>query len=142
MNCQFHRDGTLPSDNWIFVFGSNLRGVHGAGAALEAKNLYGAIDGIGFGFKGMSFAIPTKYTPDHLRCSTYVIRHYVDMFVEWAHDMETKQCFHSGSMYRGIFVTAVGCGLAGYKNHQIAPMFSGLVDNYHVSLPDTWREFL
>jgi len=58
----YHQDGTLPTNSEIFVFGSNLAGRHGAGAAKIANRLYGAIYGAGVGPMGNSYAIPTKTT--------------------------------------------------------------------------------
>lgn len=56
----FHRDGESPGDDWIFVFGSNLAGGHGAGAAKAAREHYGARYGVGSGRTGRAYAIPTK----------------------------------------------------------------------------------
>lgn len=56
----FHKDGTQPKNGEIFVFGSNLAGRHGKGAALVAMKKYGAISGKGYGIQGQSFGIPTK----------------------------------------------------------------------------------
>ncbi|ATS92109.1 hypothetical protein HMSP1_64 [Sinorhizobium phage HMSP1-Susan] len=96
----------------IFVFGSNLAGRHGKGAALHARQQWGAIYGQGFGLQGRSYAIPTKDA--NLRTLPLdTIAVYVAMFLEFAlsrPDLTFK-------------VTAIGCGLAGYKPHQIAWMF-------------------
>lgn len=106
----------------IFVFGSNLAGRHGAGSAREAVRFHGAIYGIGVGPQGRSYAIPTK--DKHFRTlSLDTIRSYVIEFLDYAarHPNDT---FH---------VVAIGCGLAGYKPEQIAPMFVGVPIN--VRLP-------
>ena len=96
----------------IFVFGSNLAGRHGKGTALHALEHHGAIYGQGVGLQGNSYAIPTK--DEHIRTLPLDhIRPYVDEFLGYAaaHPELTFQ------------VTAIGCGLAGYKPSQIAPMF-------------------
>lgn len=122
-NPSFNSDPTK-----IFVFGSNLDGRHGAGAALWARNNRGAIYGQGFGEQGMSFAIPTKGKGNPLPIlSLDIINGYVKMFIEEARlNPEVK--------YQ---VTPIGCGLAGYKPEQIAPMFKNVPSN--VELP---QEFI
>ena len=96
----------------VFVFGSNLAGRHGKGAALWARQHRGAIYGRGEGIQGNSYAIPTKDA--NLRTlSIDVIANHVVYFLEFAlsHPELTFQ------------VTPIGCGLAGYKPKQIAWMF-------------------
>jgi len=110
----------------IFVFGSNLLGIHGAGAAKHARHFYGAEVGVGVGRTGNSYAIPTKATPSKT-LPLNEIRGYVQQFLEYAN-----------SRYWETFnVTAIGCGLAGYTPTDIAPMFSWCPEN--VNLP---QEFL
>jgi hypothetical protein len=110
----FHVDGTLPTDGSIFVFGSNISGYHGAGAAKVALQKFGAKYGNGIGLSKQSYAIPTKNRLlQTLPLDT--IRQYVDIFVNFT-ETHPELTF---------FVTMVGCGLAGYKDHDIAPMFSG-----------------
>lgn len=102
----------------IFVFGSNLAGRHGKGAALAARNKYGAEYGVGFGLTGRAYAIPTK--GNRLEILTLdEIRYYVDRFKDFArlrHDL----------LFR---ITAIGCGLAGYTPDQIGPLFKGVSAN-------------
>jgi hypothetical protein len=96
----------------VFVFGSNLRGAHGKGAALWAKQHRGAIYGQGEGFQGNSYAIPTKDE----RIQTlplFRIRNYVDRFKRFARE-------HPELTFQ---LTPIGCGLAGYSPEHIAPMF-------------------
>lgn len=96
----------------IFVFGSNLAGRHGAGAALHAKQMWGAQYGVGVGPTGNAYAIPTKDT----MLKTLPLRDielYVDRFIQYAID-------HS---YWTFILTPIGTGLAGYKVEQIRPMF-------------------
>lgn len=113
----------------IFVFGSNLRGAHGKGAALFAKKHHGAIYGQGSGLQGHSYGIPTK--DEHLRTLPLTdIEDYVTMFLEFA-----------GNHPEFIFnVTCVGCGLAGYKYEQIAPFFQDAPSN--VNLPNEFKNVI
>lgn len=96
----------------IFVFGSNLAGVHGAGAAKEALENFGAEWGIGEGMTGRAYALPTKDENIQTR-SLNDVQASVNSFLDLA-VMHPKQEF---------FVTAIGCGLAGFTPEQIAPMF-------------------
>lgn len=110
----------------IFVFGSNLAGRHGAGAALFAHQHHGAIYGIGKGPQGNSYAIPTKdYKLKSL--SLYEIEIYVEEFLRYA-------IAHPELTFE---VTRIGCGLAGYKDKDIAPMFLKTPEN--CILPENWR---
>lgn len=106
----------------IFVFGSNLAGRHGKGAALFARQKHGAILGIGVGLQGNSYAIPTKDERLNVLPLT-VINKYVTIFLEFAKE-NTTYTFN---------VSAIGCGLAGYKPEQIAPMFKNCSEN--INLP-------
>lgn len=106
----------------IFVFGSNLAGRHGKGAALYAVKHHGAVYGQGVGLQGRSYAIPTKDT-NLKQLPLKLINRYVNEFLEFA--------VHYPEM---IFqVTAIGCGLAGYSPEQISPMFIDVPEN--VQLP-------
>jgi hypothetical protein len=102
----------------VFVFGSNLSGVHGAGAALHARFYYGAVLGQGVGRWGNSYAIPTKRTP-YIPLSLEEIQEHIHQFLLYAlnHPDET------------FLVTPVGCGLAGYTQEEIGPMFRGAPSN-------------
>lgn len=96
----------------IFVFGSNLSGHHGAGAAREAYENFGAKWGVGIGLTGMAYAIPTK--DEKLKTLPLEqISLHVRTFLKYAAKHPNKE----------FFVTAIGCGLAGYDPRQIAPMF-------------------
>lgn len=110
----------------IFVFGSNLAGRHGKGAALEARKNWGARYGQGHGPQGRSYAIPTK----DAKLNTLPfgkIKFYVTLFLGYAHQ-------HPELTFK---LTAIGCGLAGYAPEQIAPLFANAPPN--VVKPD---EFL
>lgn len=114
-----------PGPMSIFVFGSNTKGIHGAGAAYTARTRYGAQYGKGEGLSGESYAIPTKDA--HLRTlSLETIRGYVIRFLEFA---EVHREYH-------FFVTRIGCGLAGLKDEDVAPLFKAAPPN--VELPYGW----
>lgn len=102
----------------IFVFGSNLAGRHGKGAALTAVQKYGAEYGVGIGLTGRAYAIPTKDRV--LRTLPLgVIRPYVLDFLNFAYSFPAM-------LFK---ITRIGCGLAGYQNEQMAPMFRGASEN-------------
>ena len=113
----------MEKNNVIFVFGSNLAGRHGKGAALYAKENYGAVYGKGWGRMGMSYGIPTK--DEHLRSLPLsIINRYVNDFLNYAiknPDLEFK-------------LTAIGTGLAGYSPHEIGPMFKSATKNIIIPL--------
>ena len=102
----------------IFVFGSNLAGRHGKGAALHARKVCGAIYGQAAGRQGDSYAIPTK--DERLRTLPLnEISPYVDRFIAYA----------VANPELRFKLTAIGCGLAGYKPKDIAPMFADAPEN-------------
>lgn len=116
-------------ENQVFVFGSNLAGLHRGGAAKVAKDHFGALQGVGRGWSGQSFAIPTlneHFQPMPLS----QIAHYIDDF-----KIYTKN--HPQQTY---FITSIGCGGAGYQPQDIAPLFAGISDN--VILPIRFRDYL
>jgi hypothetical protein len=109
----------------IFVFGSNLAGRHGKGAALFALNNHGAIYGVGVGKQGNSYAIPTK--DQYLKTlSLDYIELYVNQFLEYANERR-ELTFN---------ITRIGCGLAGYKDEEVAPLFTAAPTN--CVLPIEW----
>ena len=113
----------------IFVFGSNEAGCHGKGAALNARLHHGAIYGQGVGPQGTSFAIPTK--SHHLRALPIEgIEWYVSMFKEYARRHQ----------YHTFNVTRIGCGLAGFRDQDIAPMFADAPRNCRFSTK--WAKWL
>ena len=113
----------------VFVFGSNLAGVHGAGAAREALEKFGAVLGIGEGLRGSSYALPTKNERIQTMLLSDVKKH-VATFVQFAIDHPELQ----------FFVTRIGCGLAGFTDKQIAPLFKDAPKN--CELPDGWEPCL
>lgn len=117
------------TNNYIFVFGSNLAGRHGKGAALTAKLIYGAKTGIGSGLAGCSYAIPTKDAKLVVR-SLPQIETSVNVFLRFA---------ASNPQYL-FCVTRIGCGLAGYSDNAIAPLFREYPEN--VILCDAWNYIL
>lgn len=110
----------------IFVFGSNLAGRHGKGAALYAKKYKGAEYGVGIGRQGNSYAIPTK-DRNLKTLPLNEIKIHVDEFIEYAKN-------HKELSFE---VTKIGCGLAGYEESDIRPMFKDSPIN--CDLPDWWR---
>ena len=124
---KLHKDGSQPKENQIFVFGSNLAGRHGAGAAKAALN-YGAVYGKGIGLVGMTYAIPTK-NEFIITMSIEDIAYFIDEFNQFVSDNQDKE----------FFLTRVGCGLAGFKDHQIAPMFK-FFEN--VDYPEEWMNLI
>lgn len=117
------------SDTPVFVFGSNLAGRHGKGAALWARQHRGAIYGRGVGPQGSAYAIPTK--DRHLRVLPLdAIRTHVAAFLGYAR----------GRPHLRFEVTPIGCGLAGFRPEQIAPMFAGSPPN--VILPAAFLAML
>ena len=115
--------------NEVFVFGSNLGGFHGAGAARLAKENWGAKMGVGFGPTGQTFAIPSK--DEHIQTmSVKAISPYVKSFIDHA-ESHPNQTF---------LVTEIGCGLAGHDVEDIAPLFRDAVTINNIHLPERfWR---
>lgn len=119
---------TKLRSNEIFVFGSNLAGIHGKGAARDAL-AFGATHGLGFGFSGQTFAIPTKDRKLKTR-PREAIAADVAVFLGYAKEMD----------YLVFLVTPIGCGLAGYSPKEIAPLFKGAPPN--VILPEEFMKVL
>lgn len=113
----------------VFVFGSNLAGRHGKGAALYAKQHHGAVYGRPVGRQGNAYAIPTK-DRNFRTLPLSVIKTYVNTFVQYAVNHPDEE----------FEVTRIGCGLAGYTDDEIGPMFADAPDNCH--LPEGWRNYL
>jgi len=112
----------------IFVFGSNLAGIHGAGAARDAMEQHGAQYGVGVGRTGDAYAIPTK-DRRILTLPLHQIMPHVQEFILYARE----------HLADSFFVSRLGCGLAGYKDHQIATMFRLAPSN--CILPIEWRVY-
>ena len=115
---------TSLKENEIFVFGSNLAGMHGGGAARVAYNKFGAIWGQGVGLQGQSYGIPTMHG------GVVRIQPYVDEFIIFAEEHPEMH----------FLVTRVGCGIAGFKDEEIAPLFKRAMALENVSLPESfWK---
>lgn len=114
----------------VFVFGSNESGHHGSGAAKFAFDYHGAIIGQPFGRQGNSYAIPTKDRNWKYALPLEKIEAYVGVFKEYARRYSNET----------FLVTRVGCGLAGYTDTDIAPMFKDAPEN--CELPEGWRSFI
>ena len=108
--------------NEIFVFGSNLRGLHGGGAAYIAYSKFGAIMGQGVGLQGQSYAIPT------MQGGVDTIRPYVDEFIKFAKENRNLT----------FLVTRIGCGIAGFTDKDIAPLFKKGHEVDNIILPIGW----
>jgi hypothetical protein len=119
----------MPNKNMIFVFGSNLSGIHGAGAAAYAHRMRGAQMGVGEGITGQSYALPTKGLNISFMPLDEVVKH-VRFFLDYAE-------LFPNIPYQ---VTCVGCGLAGFKNSEIAPLFKNAPDNCHFDTK--WYKYL
>jgi hypothetical protein len=117
---------TSLAENEIFVFGSNLAGFHGGGAARVAHQRFGAVWGQGVGLQGQSYAIPT------MQGGVETIRPYVDEFIVFA-----KQ--HPELTF---LVTRIGCGIAGFTDEDIAPLFKEALGTDNIILPATFLDVL
>ena len=113
---------TSLGENEIFVFGSNLAGAHGGGAALLAYRKFGAIWGQGVGLQGQSYGIPT------MQGGVETIAPYVDEFIAFAKDHPELT----------FFVTKIGCGIAGFSAAQISPLFKNAHGIANIILPRGW----
>lgn len=113
-----------PDD--IFVFGSNLKGMHAAGAARVAYDKFGAVWGQGVGVQGQSYAIPT------MQGGVETIRPYVDDFIKLAREWDQNT----------FYVTRIGCGIAGFTDEEIAPLFDEAYDLYNVRLPKSFADII
>lgn len=113
-------------DNEVFVFGSNLEGSHGGGAAAIAFQKFDAIWGQGVGLQGKSYGIPTMHG------GVKDIKPYVDEFIEYAKSREDL-----------IFlVTRIGCGIAGFRDEEIAPLFKDALEVENIYLPQSFIDIL
>ena len=114
------------AENEVFVFGSNLGGFHAGGAARAAAKLFGAVWGQGVGLQGQSYAIPT------MQGGVETIKPYVDEFIEFA--KAHPELF--------FYVTRIGCGIAGFRDEDIAPLFKDAIHLDNVALPRTFFEII
>ena len=112
--------------NEIFVFGSNLQRYHGGGAARLAMNQWGAVWGQGTGLQGQTYAIPT------MQGGIGTIRPYIDQFIKFAQNDPEKT----------FLVTEIGCGIAGFRPADIAPLFKNAINIPNIWLPQRFWEIL
>lgn len=117
---------TELKDNEIFVFGSNLEGRHGGGAALLAYRKWGAVWGQGVGLQGQCYGIPTMHGGPEK------IKPYVDEFIEFARNHNELK----------FLVTEIGCGIAGFSPEDIAPLFVRAIDVENIYLPKRFVEVI
>lgn len=117
---------TELKDNEIFVFGSNLEGRHGGGAALLAYRKWGAVWGQGIGLQGQCYGIPTMHGGPEK------IKPYVDEFIEFARNHKELN----------FLVTEIGCGIAGFSPEDIAPLFAEAIDVENIYLPERFVEVI
>ena len=108
----------------VFVFGSNLAGSHGGGAAYIAFKKFGAVMGCGVGHQGQSYAIPT------MQGGVETIKPYVDEFIQYAK-------VHPDLFF---YVTRIGCGIAGFRDSEIASLFASAVEIENICLPESFTE--
>ena len=113
-------------ENEIFVFGSNLAGMHGGGAARIARLHFGAVMGKGVGLQGQSYAIPT------MQGGVETIRPYVNDFLDFAKHHPEMQ----------FLVTPIGCGIAGFEAEDIVPLFEEAKQIKNISLPESFWEVI
>ena len=117
---------TTLADDEIFVFGSNLEGLHGGGAALLAYERFGAVWGQGTGLQGKSYGIPTMHG------GIDVIAPYVDEFIAFAREHRELK----------FLVTEIGCGIAGFTVEEMAPLFKDAIDEENIYLPQRFIKIL
>lgn len=117
---------THLDEDEVFVFGSNLQGMHCGGAARTAVQKFGAIMGQGEGMQGQSYAIPT------MQGGVETIKPYVDRFIELASEWDQTT----------FYVTCIGCGIAGFTDEEIAPLFDKAFDLYNVRLPESFVKII
>lgn len=115
---------TELKENEIFVFGSNLDGMHIGGAARIAHDKFGAIWGQGVGLQGQSYGIPTMHG------GVDDIKPYIDEFIKFAKAHEEMM----------FLVTRIGCGIAGFRDEEIAPLFKECIEMENVMLPRSFVE--
>jgi hypothetical protein len=125
---RYHEDGTLPNDQSVWVFGSNMAGRHGKGAALVARNHFGAAAGYFNGRMGSCYAIPTKDRNFKVLTKEQALP-FIQAFVRYTHEHPMES----------FFVTRVGCGLSGIPDAKIAPLFARA---FNCSFAWEWRPYL
>lgn len=123
---------TTLNNNEVFVFGSNLKGMHLGGAARAALDHFGAKLGQGVGLQGQSYAIPTLEKVGYKKLSVETIGTYVSEFIDFAKANTDKH----------FFVTPIGCGIANFTDEEIAPLFADAMGIENISLPQSFVDVL
>ena len=113
-------------NNEIFVFGSNLKGMHGGGAARIAYDKFGAIWGQSVGLQGQSYGIPTMHG------GLNVIKPYINEFIDFAKSHPELK----------FLVTRIGCGIAGFSDEEMAPLFKDAIEIENIYLPKNFYYIL
>ena len=127
MNMEYTPENiTSLDEDEVFVFGSNLAGMHAGGAARVAYERFGAVMGQGVGMQGQSYAIPT------MQGGVETIKPYVEDFIRLAREWDQTT----------FYVTRIGCGIAGFRDDEIAPLFAEAVDLYNVRLPRSFVDII
>ena len=103
-----------------------MAGAHGGGAAAAAVRYFGAVWGQGVGMQGQSYAIPTMHG------GVDVIKPYVDEFIQYAKEHPELT----------FLVTRIGCGIAGFRDEEIAPLFSDALALRNVLIPKSFVDVL
>ncbi len=116
---------TQLAEGEIFVFGSNIQGMHGGGAAWYANKNFGAEWGVGEGLTGRTYALPTMEGKASL---AHAVKHFTACAKK-----HPKLTF---------LVTAVGCGIAGYSPLEVAPLFAEAATLENVYLPQVFVDVL
>ena len=117
---------TELAENEIFVFGSNLAGAHGGGAARLAYRKFGAVWGEGVGLHGRTYAIPT------MQGGVRTIKPFVDEFIRFAIEHQ----------WLTFLVTRIGCGIAGFQDRDIAPLFKAAINVENIILPKGFVDYI
>lgn len=117
---------TQLRENEIFVFGSNLEGQHAGGAARVAYDKFGALWGQGIGLQGQSYGIPTMHG------GVDKIKPYVHEFIDFA--QKNPQFI--------FLVTRIGCGIAGFREEEMAPLFANAAEVENIYLPESFLSIL
>lgn len=128
----FHKDMTHPTrPNSVFVFGSNLAGMHGAGSARAALDHYGAALGVYYGLSGRAFAIPTVDSAIE-KLPIEVIEMYIVKLIQYSLE-------HPDTVF---FITRLGCGIAGFADWMIAQIFNNGQNYHNFDFPEEWKQYL
>ena len=118
---------TELKENQIFIFGSNLAGKHVGGAALQAKEEFGAEEGVGEGLTGQCYAFPTLNEKNKKRTKQELEESIKKLWI----------CCVSYFGEKEFLLTKVGCGIAGYKESYIKALFRGFPRN--LIKPKDWQ---